>query len=125
MQEIVPVGVLAENPQQSLNFYRKIMKIQRVQLLSSNASGEFSGALLRLESPQIEVNSTQTRIVDRKKSFRQTFQRLKYWCEDIDTLKEKLLQIKLPVFETSGRFSFLDPNGINWDICPIAAWKLT
>lgn len=118
MQEIVPVGVLADNLQTSLSFYKQVMKIQRVQVLSTEASGEHPGSLLRLESPQIEVNSTQTLINDRKTSvFRQTFQRLKYWCTDLEALKERLALEKLPFFEKDGKLSFLDPNGINWDIC--------
>ncbi len=122
MHEIIPVGVMAENPERSLHFYRQTMKIQRVQIISRNASGEFPGSLLRLESPQIEINSTQTRIRDRHSSnFQQTFQRLKFWCQDLEELKDRLKQLKLPVFETAGKLSFLDPNGINWDICSLPA----
>jgi len=122
MQEIIPVGVMVDNPEKSLHFYRQTMKIGRVQIISRNASGEFPGSLLRLESPQIEINSTQTRIRDRQSSnFQQTFQRLKFWCRDLEELKDRLKQQKLPVFENAGKLSFLDPNGINWDICSLPA----
>ncbi|MEW6710486.1 MAG: hypothetical protein AB1403_11740 [Candidatus Riflebacteria bacterium] len=120
MHEIVPVGIIAENPTVSREFYRNVLKIQRVQLLNTDAAGEFGGGLLRLESPQIEVNCTETRISDRPgTSLSLVSQRLKLWCKDIEKLKASLIDHRTAFFENAGRLSLLDLNGINWDICPV------
>ncbi len=117
MQEITPVGIIALDAQASLSFYRKVMGIARVQKLSSDASGEFGGTLLRLESPDIEINACETRICDRPGAAGvQSNRRLKYWCDDLKELTSRLNQQRTPVFCNGNQLSFLDPNGVNWDI---------
>ena len=117
MQEITPVGILSENASASLEFYRKVLRIERVQI-QNLVENNRAQALLRLESPKIEVNCTETRISDRPgKARSQINQRLKFWCTDADELKVRLKDNRIAVFENSGRASFLDLNGINWDIC--------
>jgi hypothetical protein len=72
---------------------------------------------LRLESPAIEINSTRILIKDRnKKSYSKTTQRLKLCCNDLEILKKRLLQEKIEILSNGGRLSFIDLNGINWDI---------
>ncbi|MFZ5949069.1 MAG: hypothetical protein ACOYXC_00070 [Candidatus Rifleibacteriota bacterium] len=120
MHEITPVGIIAENPAVSREFYRNVLKIQRVQLLNTDAAGEYGGGLLRLESPQIEVHCTETRISDRPgNALSLVSQRLKLWCKDIEQLKTSLIDHRTAFFENAGRLSLLDLNGINWDICPV------
>ncbi len=120
MREIIPVGIIAENPILSREFYHNVLKIKRVQLLNTDAAGEYGGGVLRLESPQIEVNCTETRISDRPgNALSLVSQRLKLWCRDIEQLKASLVEHRTAFFENAGRLSLLDLNGINWDICPI------
>lgn len=117
MNEIIPVGILVEDRESSTKFYRQILKIPRVQVISSDASGEFSGSILRLESPHIEVNTTEIKIRDRNSSnFTGVTQRLKLHCKDLQEMKTKLLGERIQTFESEGKLSFLDFNGINWDL---------
>ncbi|MGM0600135.1 MAG: hypothetical protein ACQETH_10010 [Candidatus Rifleibacteriota bacterium] len=114
MQEITPVGIMTTEPGKSHNFYRKIMRIPRVQ---TSASNEFGATVLRLESPSIEINSTRILIKDRKtKSYNQTTQRLKLCCDNLEIFRKRLFKEKIEVFNNSGKLSFIDLNGINWDI---------
>jgi hypothetical protein len=117
MQEVTPVGIMTTKPVESHNFYRKILQIPRVQTSTNRQDNEFGAAVLRLESPAIEINSTRILIKDRnKKSYSKTTQRLKLCCNDLEILKKRLLQEKIEILSNGGRLSFIDLNGINWDI---------
>jgi catechol 2,3-dioxygenase-like lactoylglutathione lyase family enzyme len=119
MNEIVPVGILTDNAQASISFYRKVLNIHRVQLVKNPVSETSTMTLLRLESPSIEVNSTEVLIRDRQQSnFFSTSQQLRLRCANIELLKEKLLERRIQTIENNGKLSFLDPNGINWDLTP-------
>lgn len=117
MNEITPVGIMTDNLSESLHFYRNVLKIRRVQQVASQASGEFSGDILKLESPDIEVCLTETRIFDRPvANFSSGTNRLRLFCNDMEGLKNRLQQTRTNLLETDGKVGFIDLNGINWDI---------
>jgi hypothetical protein len=49
-------------------------------------------------------------------TYSKTTQRLKLCCNDLEILKKRLLQEKIEILSNGGRLSFIDLNGINWDI---------
>ncbi|GAB4271044.1 MAG: hypothetical protein Kow0029_08320 [Candidatus Rifleibacteriota bacterium] len=117
MKEIIPIGIIAEDTSASINFYRKVIGVQRVQVVCTPAAGELEGSVLRLESPDIELNSTEVRIRDRASaSIERINQRIKFHCNDIEDLKARLLANRVQTLENNGKYSFVDLNGINWDI---------
>jgi catechol 2,3-dioxygenase-like lactoylglutathione lyase family enzyme len=117
MNAITPVGIMTENLSESLHFYRQVLQIKRVQKLKSQASDKFAGDILRLESPEIEVCSTETRIFDRAvANYHSATTRLRLSCSDLEALKDRLIQNRTNILETQGKLGFIDLNGINWDL---------
>ncbi len=115
MNEIIPVGILTNDVAASLQFYRKVLKIQRVQHSQNLAKQDFD--MLKLESPDIEINSTETKIVDRPDHhYTSLTQHLRLYCKDIENVKTRLLSNQVTPAEHNGRLSFLDLNGIKWDL---------
>jgi hypothetical protein len=43
-------------------------------------------------------------------------QHLRLYCKDIETVKARLLSNQITPTEQNGRLSFLDLNGIKWDL---------
>lgn len=112
MIEITPVGVLTDNIDNSITFYRRIMGIESIH----NISMQSGMPMLRLESPDIEVDSTMIATFDRsKKGFREHNQRLRLIC-DVNRTIAALEKAGVSVNEASGHYSFSDPNGLTWHL---------
>ncbi len=112
MIEITPIGVVTDDIVSSTAFYRKIMGIECVHNMGSQAGMP----LLRLESPEIEVDSTMSAIFDRSsKGFREHNQRLRLICNISKTIAV-LSEAGVSVKEENGHYSFCDPNGLTWHL---------
>jgi hypothetical protein len=115
---VTPVGVLTEIPAESRRFYREVLGIEKVQSIREIHTDDITGTLLRLESPQIEVFSTETRYVDRasqpviRRDYFLQF-RPKSMRELLAGLQKECVEVKA---DFRGNLRFQDINGLNWEI---------
>ncbi len=118
MKFITPIGVIAKNPLKSREFYRKVLKMDRVQTIEEYDSDDLSGHLLRLESSEIQVDSTVIASFDRKNSpFRANNSKILLYVNDLEALQLRLESYEIIIEETeNGRKAFVDFNGITWNI---------
>ncbi|HNW33576.1 MAG TPA: VOC family protein [Candidatus Ozemobacteraceae bacterium] len=115
---VTPLGILTDKPGPSRQFYKQILGIERVQTCSEMTSPEARGTLMRLESPQVEVFATETRLLDRtENTVISAEHRLIMRPRDPQALVERLAVAGINISRTSGgSASFEDMNGINWEI---------
>ncbi len=110
MIQITPIGVATENIEASINFYRRILGISRIQ----NLGDQYGMKVLRLESPLIDVNSVEITSFDRQVNrFHQHNQHLTLLCD----VKEVLKRLEVQGIEVSienDRYRFVDCNGLTW-----------
>jgi len=115
---VTPVGVLTEIPAESRRFYREVLGIEKVQSIRDVTTDDVAGTLLRLESPQIEVFSTETRYVDRSSQpvIRRDYYlqlRPKSMRELLNGLQTENVEVKA---DFRGNLRFQDINGLHWEI---------
>jgi catechol 2,3-dioxygenase-like lactoylglutathione lyase family enzyme len=110
MNQITPVGVATENAGASISFYRRILGIRQIHNM-----GVLHGMpILRLESPDIEIDSTMIAAFDRSGNpFRQHNQRLRLICNPEKTI-QALHSAGIEVTEENGQYRFSDINGLTW-----------
>ncbi|NCB37819.1 MAG: hypothetical protein EOM80_03540 [Erysipelotrichia bacterium] len=123
MIQITPVGVLAERPFESREFYRHVLKIERVQTI-----GQLDGhAVLRLDSPRIEIDSTLVATFDRGvQQFSQHNQRLRLICKTLENTISELNRHGVSITSSDdGKYEFVDMNGLNWHLSDLNGRKLS
>ncbi|MBF0407727.1 MAG: VOC family protein [Candidatus Riflebacteria bacterium] len=120
MLGVTPVGILTDSPVESRCFYTKTLGLEQVYPLSHiNTDTEITPeVVLRLESPQIELMTVQTKLF--RKNGPVTVNentRLIIHSRDTGKLLERLTLYGTELERTTrGNFSFTDLNGINWEI---------
>lgn len=118
MTDITPLGVVTDDLDGSRRFYGRAMGIERVILMRGYFSDELPYALLRLESPQIEIISTELKLFDREvnRSVKRNH-RVVFRPKDMGALLRRLsLENIEMVANPCGGLSFEDCNGINWEL---------
>lgn len=115
MIQVNTVGLLTENASSTLDFYKNVLEIERIQ----NLGNKHGLTLFKLESRRIEVEETIIQIRDRlKKCFNASKQRLRLVCSLKDTV-EKLKNNGAAISEAMGCCTVSDPNGIEWQLSDI------
>ncbi|MFZ2958303.1 MAG: VOC family protein [Candidatus Ozemobacteraceae bacterium] len=112
-----PVGIFTYLPAESRRFYRVVLGLEQVYSLRDLETEEGRGCILRLESPQIEVLSVETREydVERPRTLRGET-RLLLHPRDPAALHARLRERGVTI--TAGlkdSFRFEDLNGISWE----------
>lgn len=118
MTDVTPLGIITDKVEESCAFYKNVMGIERVVRLGSKLTEGASDTVLKLESPDIEVISTQLRIGDRSvnRMIRRDH-RLILRPRDLGSLLNKLSKLGIePASNPSGGMMFEDINGINWEL---------
>jgi len=115
---VTPLGILTDKPGPSREFYRQVLGIERVQTCPELRSLEARGTLMRLESPQVEVFATETRLLERtEKTLISSEHRLIMRPRNPQSLVERLTVAGIDITLTARGFaSFEDMNGISWEI---------
>lgn len=109
MLEITAFGMLAEDAGASIEFYRRVLALERVVRVKDCDSM----ALLRIESPRVEIEQTCIEINDRpNRPYSGYRQKLRLIC-DLATTADKLAQAGI---ELSAEQEFTDINGIAWQL---------
>ncbi len=118
MMGVTPVGILTNDPAGSRDFYSRVLGIERVLTLREVVSDDFEGVLMRIESPQVEVLSTEVRLLDR--AVNQTVRhdhRIIFRPNDFGGLVARLSAAGIPLrYSGTGVLNFKDINGISWDV---------
>jgi len=120
MVGVTPVGIITNCPNESRKFYKEVMGVDRVQFLKKIVSEdvETENFLLRLESPQLEILSIETRLLDRavNRVVRKDYS-LHFHPKDLKELLRNLNKEKIETrIDDKGNLSFEDLNGIHWEI---------
>ena len=119
MTGVTPVGIITEKPLESRAFYARTLGIERVMTLRHIDEDEgMAGTVLRLESPQIELLSTELRILDRRinQAIRRDH-RIILRPRDMGGLLNRLTTAGIePESLPTGGLTFDDLNGISWEI---------
>lgn len=109
MIEITAFGMLAKDAGASIDFYRKTLALERVVRLKDYDSM----ALLRIESPRVEIEQTCIEINDRpNRPYNGYRQKLRLIC-DLETTASELARAGI---ELSSEQEFTDINGISWQL---------
>ncbi|HEY9069459.1 MAG TPA: VOC family protein [Candidatus Ozemobacteraceae bacterium] len=119
MIDVTPLGILTEQPESSRQFYRTVLGIERVQTCTlPPADGAGPQALLRLESPQIEVFSSETRLLERTtNAVIGVEHRLLLKPRDPQGLIARLESAGIALTDRHGASAaFEDLNGIRWEL---------
>ena len=118
MVGVTPVGIITNKMAESRHFYGNVMAIERVQVLRRLRTENVDGAVMRLESPQIELLETEMKVLER--SANQTVRcdfRMIVHPRDTGGLFFRLAQEGIvPRARRHGGFEFDDLNGISWEI---------
>jgi uncharacterized glyoxalase superfamily protein PhnB len=109
MIEITAFGMLAENAGASIEFYRRVLALERVMRVKDYNQM----TLLRIESPRVEIEQTCIEIIDRpNRPYSNTRQRLRLICDLTETSKA-LAQAGI---EVGKNHEFTDINGVSWQL---------
>lgn len=117
---VTPVGIITKTLAESKKFYREILGIERIQVVKPIQFDEMEGVLIRLESPELEVFSVETRLLDRalNKIIRRDFS-LQYHPRNPAQFLQKLAKENIELRkDEKGKVAFSDLNGVNWEIYP-------
>ncbi len=118
MVGVTPVGIVTSKPEESRQFYGRTMGIERVQVLRRLFMEGMEGVVMRLESPNLELLETETKVLER--SVNQTVRceyRMILRPRDIGGVLHRLAQEGItPQTSRYGSFVFDDLNGISWEI---------
>jgi len=110
MIQITAFGLLAENAGASIEFYRRVLALERVMQLNNYNNM----TLLRIESPRVEIEQTCIEIHDRpNRQYSSERQRLRLVC-DLDSTVSALNRAGIEICSDSHEFT--DINGINWQL---------
>jgi len=126
---VTPVGIVTYLPEESRRFYHGVLGVEQVYPLRSIDAPQGRATVLRLESPQIEVFSVETRQLDATPAPNggalcgsrapMTDSRLILHPNDPAALQQRL--VKHGVTIRNGirtGFRFEDLNGITWETAP-------
>mgnify|MGYP000867185330 CR=1 FL=1 len=109
MIEITAFGMLAENAGASIEFYRRVLALERVMRVKDYNQV----TLLRIESPRVEIEQTCIEIVDRpNRPYSSTRQRLRLICDLAETSKA----LAIAGIEVADNHEFTDINGVSWQL---------
>ncbi|HNV68388.1 MAG TPA: VOC family protein [Candidatus Ozemobacteraceae bacterium] len=119
MKGITPFGIYTNHPEESRNFYRSVLGIERIWSMSAaEQAAERSGVVLRLESPRLELFASELRLTDRRVN-----DRVPGLCQLVlypgDLLRAAQTLEKAGVdyrADYTGRLYFEDLNGIQWEM---------
>jgi|GEM_PF-1279565 len=116
MTGVTPIGIITNQPDESRRFYKETMGLERVQTLREIVGENVHGVLMRLESPQIELLSTEIRILDR--DVNQSVgkdNRIIIKPRNFSGFATRLSKAGIcPQSQTKGGYTFEDLNGISW-----------
>ena len=129
MTGVTPIGILTEKPLESKIFYGETMGIEKIMAVKHiDTVNGLPGTVLRLESPQIELFSTELRVLDRRvnRAIRHDH-RIILHPRDSASLLIRLDRLGIePEVLWGGSLLFDDLNGITWEIrVDIPAWSVT
>jgi catechol 2,3-dioxygenase-like lactoylglutathione lyase family enzyme len=120
MTGVTPIGIITSLPAESRQFYREVLGVDRVQFVKELNNDGLEGMLIRLESPWLEVFSTETRLMDRttNRVVRRDFS-LQIHPVDVENLLVRLEKANVAVRrDARGTIRFEDFNGISWEVRP-------
>ncbi len=117
MIEITAFGMLAENADDSIEFYRRVLALERVLRVKNYDNM----TLLRIESPRVEIEQTRIEITDRpNRPYNSDRQRLRLVC-DLAATSDSLAKAGIEVGEN---YDFTDINGVSWQLSDILKRRL-
>lgn len=109
MIEITAFGMLAEDAGASIEFYRRVLALERVLSVGNYQEK----TLLRIESPRVEIEQTCIEIIDRpNRPYRNDRQRLRLICDLVETTQA----LTDAGVELSDNNEFTDINGVSWQL---------
>ena len=117
---VTPVGIFSVKPDESREFYAKTLGCERVQIIinRNNTEDSLSGKVLRIESTQVELFSTEYKLLDR--SINQVVRKdhhLVLRPRNLGTLLNRLQAAGIePQENPRGGLMFEDLNGVTWEI---------
>ena len=126
---VTPVGIFTYLPEESRRFYHGVLGVEQVYPLRSIDAPEGKATVLRLESPQIEVFSVETRHLDAAPTPTTSAlcgsrapmndSRLILHPNDLAGLQKRLVKHGVTIRNgVRNGFRFEDLNGITWDAAP-------
>lgn len=126
---VTPVGIFTYLPEESRRFYRGVLGVEQVYPLRSIDAPQGKGTVLRLESPQIELFTVETRHLDTPPSSDagalcgsrapMNDSRLILHPQDLTALQQRLVKHGVTVKNgVRNGFKFEDLNGITWEAAP-------
>ena len=118
---ITPVGIFSSTPEESRAFYRNVLGCERVQVLPAGPPGspqEIDGRIVRLERPQVELLSTEYKLLDRQvNQLIHKDHRLILRPRNLGELLNRLQAAGIePAEHSRGGLIFEDLNGVTWEI---------
>ncbi|MBF0543128.1 MAG: hypothetical protein HQM08_01780 [Candidatus Riflebacteria bacterium] len=118
MLGVTPVGIYTDSPIESRRFYMQTLGLEQVYPVGEKNRNAAEGTVLKLESPQLEVMTVQTKLVKHGNPVTiSENSRLILHPNDAEKLFEKLVNNGIEIaIGTSGLYSFTDLNGIVWEI---------
>ncbi|HOY67710.1 MAG TPA: hypothetical protein PLP29_12545 [Candidatus Ozemobacteraceae bacterium] len=119
MIDVTPLGILTDQPESSRQFYRTVLGIERIQSCTlPTQNGAPAPTLLRLESPQVEVFSSETRLLERTTNAVIGIEhRLLLKPRDPLGLLSRLETAGIALLDRHGATAtFEDLNGIRWEL---------
>lgn len=117
MIEITAFGMLAENASASIEFYRKVLALERVLRVKNYDDM----TLLRIESPRVEIEQTCIEINDRpNRPYISNRQRLRLVC-DLTATTDALAKAGI---EVGDNYVFTDINGVSWQLSDVLKRRL-
>lgn len=123
---ITPIGIYTDNVEASRHFYRNILGIEHVTAQAAvdieAAPDKATTALMRLESPGIDVGVTETRVSGgRRRPFSMSTMHLTYRPREFNPTLLRLVGdhgFTVAPAVRGRTVVFADLNGITWEIEP-------